>query len=87
VFKQPKDSDSPVDKPPSKAKQTEMELAKALEEISRLKRRGDGSLFDLKHDKAEDIARTIADTIGESKWKAIRKAADERFKSKSRPAG
>jgi hypothetical protein len=46
-----------------------------------------GSLFDLKRDTAEDIARTIADTISEGKWKAIRKAADDRYKAKSRHAG
>jgi hypothetical protein len=47
----------------------------------------DGSLFDLRRDSADDIARTIADNIGEAKWKGIKKAADERYKAKSRPAG
>jgi hypothetical protein len=68
-----------ADKPPTKAEQDRMALAVALEEIERLKLRGDGSLFDLKRDTAEDIGRTLADNISEWKFKEIVKAAKRRY--------
>jgi hypothetical protein len=54
---------------------------------ARLAKADDGSLFDLKRDKPDDIAVAIADNINEGKWKSIKKTADERYKAKSRPAG
>jgi hypothetical protein len=75
-----------ADKPLSKAQQTTQELAKALEEIDRLKR-ADGSLFDIRRDKPEDIGRVIADTISEPRFKQITTAAIKHYKAKSRPAG
>jgi hypothetical protein len=47
----------------------------------------DSSLFDLKRDSGDDIGRVIADTISESKFKTIVKAATARFKAKQSPAG
>jgi hypothetical protein len=87
VFAEPK-SDEP--KPPSKAKQTSEALAKALQENHHLKERlkqADGSLFDIKHDTAENIGRAIADNISEAKFKNIVKAATQRYKAKQHPAG
>jgi hypothetical protein len=46
-----------------------------------------GSLFDLKRDTAADIGRVIADSISEGRWRNIKKAADERYKARSKPAG
>ena len=67
--------------------------AEQAREIEHLKERlataeqRDGSLFDLKRDNAHDIARTIAENIGEGRWKNIKKAVDEHYKTKLRPAG
>jgi hypothetical protein len=59
-----------------------------LEELLAAAEHRDGSLFDLKDDNAEHIARSIAEAISEGKWKNIKKAVDERYsKAKSRPAG
>ena len=46
-----------------------------------------GSLFDLKHDSADNIARAIADSISETKFRNIVKAATAHYKAKQRPAG
>jgi hypothetical protein len=91
VFIHPEvESDNSEEKPLTKAKQTELELAKALQEVDQLTQQvkhSDGSLFDLKRDKAEDIGRVIADNISETRWKAIKKATDDYFKEKQQPAG
>ena len=46
-----------------------------------------GSLFDLKRDSAADIARTMADSVSEHKFRSIMKAGLEHYKAKSKPAG
>ena len=55
------------------------------------RRRDDGSLFDLKADKVEDIADAIAGNISEGKAaalaKAIPEAIKERKRKQQRPAG
>jgi hypothetical protein len=78
IFNPPKANNA--DKPPTKAEQDRMALAVALEEVEQLKRRGDGSLFDLKRDNAADIGRVLADTISERKFKEIVKAAMRHYK-------
>jgi hypothetical protein len=90
VFNPPVPTDPTAEPKPTKAQQTSLELATALEEIDDLKQKlkqTDGSLFDLKHDHAADIARTIAETIGETRWQSIRKAVDALYKARPRPAG
>jgi hypothetical protein len=67
-------------------------LVKQTHEIEHLKERlaaaeNDSSLFDLKRDSGDDIGRVIADTVSESKWKTIVKAATARFNAKQSPAG
>jgi hypothetical protein len=82
VFAQPKPE--PDLKPPTKAQQTTAELAKALQEIEQLKqqlKRGDGGLFDLRKDTAENIAKTIIKTIGTPRAKTIHKALGAAIKA------
>jgi hypothetical protein len=75
----------------SKATTKESPIAKYKQKIVELERqlvqRGDGSLFDLKKDTVKDIAVTIAQTIGESRWKTIRQEVDAAYKRKSAHAG
>jgi len=54
---------------------------------AKLARMDDGSLFDLKHDKGDDIGRAIADNVTETKFETIVAAAKARYKAKrSKPA-
>jgi hypothetical protein len=49
---------------------------------------GNGSLFDLKHDTADDIGRVIADSVSETKARGIAKAITDKLRVKQqRPAG
>jgi hypothetical protein len=80
------------EKPPSKLKQTEQKLAKveqeklALEE--KLKRKDDGSLFDLRRDSAEDIVSVMLAHVSPPKVAAIGKGLLDGLKRKNqRPAG
>jgi hypothetical protein len=56
---------------------------KALMRIAEPERQGDGSLFDLKRDKAEDRPRRCRLDRGVK----MEGAVDARYKAKSRPAG
>jgi hypothetical protein len=85
-------TDADIEKPLSKLKQTEQALAKALQEKHRLeeqlKRKDDGSLFDLQRDTAETIGDVIAATVSETKAKQIAKRIVESTKKRNRkPAG
>jgi hypothetical protein len=84
-------ADALDEKPLSKLKQVEQALAKALQDKyhleEQLKRRDDGSLFDLKRDSADNIGRTMADNVSEGKFNSIVKAGRERYKAKQKPAG
>jgi hypothetical protein len=54
----------------------------------RLERKGDGSLFDLKLDSAEEIGKTLADNMSEQRFDIAVKAAKARYKAKrQKPAG
>jgi hypothetical protein len=87
IFQRPGLNDL-ADKPPSKAKQISMELAKALEEIERFKKRqADGSLFDLRRDTAKDIVTAILGNISEHKAKEIATGILTTIKGKRTPAG
>lgn len=48
---------------------------------------GAGSLFDLKHDSAEDIGTVIATNVSETKARSIAKAITEKLRAKTKPAG
>jgi hypothetical protein len=76
------------ERPLSKFKQTEQMLAKVLQEKHRLEERlkHDGSLFDLKNDKADDIVEAIVANISTPKAEAIGKGLLARIKRKL-PAG
>jgi flagellar motility protein MotE (MotC chaperone) len=76
----------------SKLKQTEHSLAQALQRVhqleEQLKRKEDGSLFDLKHDSTDDIVATIAANISTHKAEAIAKGLLVQVKRKrQQPAG
>ena len=58
-----------------------------LEEQLAAAERRDGSLFDLKRDKPDDIARIIVGHVGEHRAREIIKAVTAALKSKPRPAG
>jgi hypothetical protein len=48
----------------------------------------DGSLFDLRKDRPEDIGLTVASHIGPRRWGEIKQAVDAAFKNKkAAPAG
>ncbi len=63
--------------------------AREIMELQRkLARQADGSLFDLKHDTAADIATAVVANISDQKAKAIARAISERLKQKQqRSAG
>jgi hypothetical protein len=67
--------DADIEKPLSKLKQTEHALAQALQEKhhlqEQLRRKDDGSLFDLKHDSADDIVAAIVANVSSSKAERI----------------
>lgn len=68
--------------PVAQARQTIMEQQ---EEIDRLRRMaGEGSLFDLKRDTAEQIGRVILNTIGENKVTQLIKTLSDGQKEKRR---
>ena len=69
----------------TKAAKDRMELAAALEENERLKKRTDGSLFDLRLDTAQIIGTTIAANVP-GKARAIANAILAALK-KPTPAG
>jgi hypothetical protein len=52
-----------------------------------LAKHDDGSLFDLKRDKADDIAVAIDNSVSEHKAKAIANGISAWFKTKQKPAG
>jgi hypothetical protein len=86
------DADADNGKPLSKLKQTEQQLAKALQEKyhleEQLKRKDDGSLFDLRRDTAENIITAILGNISPPKAAAIGKGLLDGLKRKQqRPAG
>jgi hypothetical protein len=84
-------SDVVTEKPLSKSKQTEQELAVALEKVARLERQvarhDDGSLFDLKHDNVISIVTVIINTVSPNKAKEIASAIMAQLKKKPMPAG
>jgi hypothetical protein len=53
----------------------------------KLPKQNEGSLFDLKADKAEDIATTIVNSVSEHKAKAIANGIAACFKQEKKPAG
>jgi len=81
--------DKQKDSPVTLLKRKVAELERELADFQR--RRDDGSLFDLKADKVEDIADAIAGNISEGKAaalaKAIPEAIKERKRKQQRPAG
>jgi hypothetical protein len=84
--------DAKIEKPLSKLKQTEQMLAKALQEKhqleEQLRRKDDGSLFDLKNDTVENIVMAIASNVSPNKAESIGKRLVEHVKRKrQRPAG
>jgi hypothetical protein len=87
------ESDADTDgKPLSKLKQVEQSLARVLQEKyqleEKLKRRDDGSLFDLKRDNADDIVEAIAANVSTTKAETIAKGLLARVKRKQQvPAG
>jgi hypothetical protein len=91
VFKKGDADDADAERPPSKQKQLEASLAKALQENHHLTERlkhSDGSLFDLKADSAEDIANVIVASVSAHKVEALVKALVTRTKRKAqKPAG
>lgn len=46
-----------------------------------------GSLFDLKHDTADDVGKVIADSVSETKARNIAKAINTALSRKQKPAG
>jgi hypothetical protein len=65
-----------------------MEQAKEIAMLqTKLAKADEGSLFDLKHDKADDIAVAIVNSVSENKAKAIATSIGAWFKSKQKPAG
>jgi hypothetical protein len=65
-----------------------VEQARKIAELEQqLAKHDDGSLFDLKRDKADDIATAIVNNVGEHKAKAIAKGIVAWFSSKQKPAG
>jgi hypothetical protein len=90
VFKKG-DGDADAEKPPSKLKQVEQSLAKALQEnhhlAEQLKRKDDGSLFDLKNDTIYKIDEAIVANVTPNKASAIAKGLLARLKRKPAPAG
>jgi hypothetical protein len=87
VFAKPKPD--PANKPPSKAEQTQIELAKALEENHRLKQqqREDGDRFKTS-DTARDIASTMIGMFSPSKAGEIAKLMLDLLKARKRqPSG
>jgi hypothetical protein len=80
------------EKPLSKLKQVEQSLARVLQEKhqleEKLKRKDDGSLFDLKHDSAEDIVEAMLANVSPPKAAAIGKGLLDGLKRKQqKPAG
>lgn len=62
------------------------ERDRKIAELEQRLARSDGSLFDLKNDRAEDIAATIIGNVGDSRAKGIASAITARLKKKM-PAG
>ena len=66
------------------------QLAERDRKIAQLEQqlaKSDGSLFDLKHDTADDIAAAIVGSVGESKAKGIASQIAAKLKQKQNPAG
>ena len=66
------------------------QLAERDRKIAQLEQqlaKSDGSLFDLKHDTADDIAAAIVGNVGESKAKGIASQIAAKLKQKQNPAG
>jgi hypothetical protein len=81
---EPKVRVSPMSKLKGKVEDLTRNLAHANERLASAER--DGSLFDLKHDSVEDIARVFVDTVSVSKAKKIVAAIQKLLKAAT-PAG
>ena len=65
-----------------------MAQAREIEELqTKLAKHDDGSLFDLKHDKADDIALAIVGTVSGHKAKDLAAAITALLKKQQKPAG
>jgi hypothetical protein len=83
-----KQKDSPIARAHRKIAELERELADTKAKLARVQ---DGSLFDLRHDNADDIGRVTADTISEGKFDRLAAAAKARYRAqktrRAKPAG
>jgi hypothetical protein len=69
-------------------KEQVMEQAREIADLqTKLAKHDAGSLFDLKHDKADDIAVAIVNSVSEHKAKAIANGIAAWFKTRQKPAG
>jgi len=74
--------------PLTNLKRDKAELERELAETqAKLARALDGSLFDLKHDSADDIVKAVVANVTEHKAKAIATGILAAFKAKRTPAG
>jgi hypothetical protein len=71
----------------SPAAKLRAEVAEQDRKIAQLERAADGSLLDLRVDRADDIATTIVNTVNEHKAKQIAQGILAWFKRQRRPAG
>jgi hypothetical protein len=76
---------SPVANLKREVAEKDRKIAHLAEQLAAAEAR-DGSLFDLKHDNVEDIARVIVTNVSESKGKSIAQGILAAYK-KSKPAG
>jgi hypothetical protein len=74
--------------PIARMKDTIFDQAREITELQqKLAKHENGSLFDLKADRAEDIATTIVNSVSEHKAKAIASGIAARYKQQKKPAG
>ena len=65
-----------------------VEQAREIAELQhKLAKREEGSLFDLKHDSADDIATAIVGTLSAHKAKTLADGILARLKKSQKPAG
>jgi hypothetical protein len=69
------------------AQSLKVELDRANERIKELEEESDGSLFDLRHDSADDIATTIVGSISAHKAETLARRILKLLKDAKQPAG